>query len=285
MSIVIDKEFESLIPPLTDEEFAQLEENCVRDGIREPLVMWKQDNGDSILIDGHNRFRIIAKHMLPYTERWMQFKDRDEAKLWIINNQLGRRNLPVIDRGALLEAKQKIVAKQAEERMKAGVKADPSEKFPKGTGTREVIGKELGVSGKTYDKIRAINQKATDRTKQLVREGKLSINQAYNSVHPKRPDLVKEAIKEHEAFQDLKKEKVIDFEAVKADKANLQIIQTKVLEDVLKVLNSVDSFGITYKQEDIAGISKLVNDDERHLILERCSHCKSIIQIIQLAFA
>ena len=41
MSIRIDKEFESLIPPLSDEEFAQLEENCVRDGIRDALVVWK----------------------------------------------------------------------------------------------------------------------------------------------------------------------------------------------------------------------------------------------------
>ena len=61
MSITIDKEFESLIPPLSAEEFQQLEENCLRDGIRDALIVWEQD-GNDILIDGHNRFRIVGKH-------------------------------------------------------------------------------------------------------------------------------------------------------------------------------------------------------------------------------
>ncbi len=40
--------FKHIIPPLTVDERAQLEQNILRDGIREPLVVW----GD-ILIDGH----------------------------------------------------------------------------------------------------------------------------------------------------------------------------------------------------------------------------------------
>ena len=42
MSIRIDPEFESLIPPLTADEFKQLEENCVAEGIRDPLVVTKE---------------------------------------------------------------------------------------------------------------------------------------------------------------------------------------------------------------------------------------------------
>ena len=53
--IKIDKEFQSLIPPLAPEEYKQLEENCIRDGIRDPLVVWPQENGVNILVDGHNR--------------------------------------------------------------------------------------------------------------------------------------------------------------------------------------------------------------------------------------
>ena len=40
--------------------------------------------------------------------------------------------------------------------------------------TRDIIGKELGVSGRQVDKLHAINEKSTPKTKQLVREGKLS---------------------------------------------------------------------------------------------------------------
>lgn len=32
--------FQATIPPLTDEEFRQLEQNILADGIRDPLVVW-----------------------------------------------------------------------------------------------------------------------------------------------------------------------------------------------------------------------------------------------------
>ena len=54
----IDEEFEKLIPPLTDEEYRQLEENIVLEGtVLMPLMVW---NGT--VIDGHNRYKIIRKH-------------------------------------------------------------------------------------------------------------------------------------------------------------------------------------------------------------------------------
>ena len=120
MSIVIDKEFESLIPPLTAEEFAQLEENCVKEGIRDALITW---NG--ILIDGHNRFKIAAKHGLQWNEKRMEFADRDEAKAWIRKNQLGRRN---IDKWVKYDIAQELEAyekKKAKERMSDGAKGTP----------------------------------------------------------------------------------------------------------------------------------------------------------------
>lgn len=40
VEIQIDEEFKSLIPPLSPEEFKQLEENILQDGCRDPLVVW-----------------------------------------------------------------------------------------------------------------------------------------------------------------------------------------------------------------------------------------------------
>ena len=58
MQLRIDPEFESRIPPLTDDEFQQLEENILADGvIISPIVVW-----EGVVIDGHNRFRIVEKH-------------------------------------------------------------------------------------------------------------------------------------------------------------------------------------------------------------------------------
>lgn len=113
----------------------------------------------------------------------MEFKDRDEAKIWIIKNQLGRRNLHELDQAALLAEEEKIEAKNAQRRNEA-TRFGGSGNISTTTGkTRDVMGAKMGVSGRQYDKLKAINEKATERTKQLVREGKLSINQAYSIIY------------------------------------------------------------------------------------------------------
>lgn len=86
----IDPEFESKIPPLTEEEYQLLEENILQDGVvLNPLIIW---NG--CIVDGHNRFRIIQAHPeIAYTVFEKEFPDRYAAIAWICCNQLGRRNL------------------------------------------------------------------------------------------------------------------------------------------------------------------------------------------------
>ena len=86
--ITVDPEFKSNIPPLSDEEFAQLEKNILADGCRDPLVLWGQ-----LLVDGHNRYAICTKHGLPFDIVQKEFASRDEALDWTDANQLGRRNL------------------------------------------------------------------------------------------------------------------------------------------------------------------------------------------------
>lgn len=91
-SMVIDDEFRKMIPPLAEMERKQLEENIVRDGCRDPLVVWKQ--GDtSVLIDGHNRYEICARLGIAFEVTELEFDSRDSAADWIDANQLGRRNL------------------------------------------------------------------------------------------------------------------------------------------------------------------------------------------------
>ena len=61
---IIDSEFQSQIPALTDEEFQQLEENILSEGeVLSPLIVW-----GNILVDGHNRYKILQQHPeIPYT--------------------------------------------------------------------------------------------------------------------------------------------------------------------------------------------------------------------------
>lgn len=86
--VKIDKEFEELIPPMSAEEFKQLRDNVVRDGCRDPISIW-----DDYIIDGFNRYKICQDEEIPYETIQIRLKDRDDAKNWIILNQLGKRNL------------------------------------------------------------------------------------------------------------------------------------------------------------------------------------------------
>ena len=90
LHLTIDPEFEGKIPPLREEELKQLEENILADGVViNPLIIW-----DGVLVDGHNRYRILQKHPeIQFTTYEKEFPDRYAAIAWICKNQLGRRNL------------------------------------------------------------------------------------------------------------------------------------------------------------------------------------------------
>ncbi|MEM1135029.1 MAG: ParB N-terminal domain-containing protein [Bacteroidota bacterium] len=90
--IEIFPELKDFITPLTKEEYEQLEENIIKEGCRDPLTVWDRD-GEYILVDGHNRYKICVKNKIDYAIEIKNFKSTDEAKDWMIDNQLGRRNL------------------------------------------------------------------------------------------------------------------------------------------------------------------------------------------------
>ena len=99
MDLMIDQEFADKIPPLTKEEFEQLETNILADGVViNPLIVW---NG--VIVDGNNRYRILQMHPeIPYQTHEKEFTDRYEAIAWICKNQLGRRNLTPAQRKYLI---------------------------------------------------------------------------------------------------------------------------------------------------------------------------------------
>ena len=109
INLKIDPEFQSQIPPLTDDEFKQLEENILKEGkLPSPLIVW-----NNTLVDGHNRYAILQKHPEIYFSTMpLRFENREEAIAWICRNQLGRRNLSP-------EQKRYLLGKQYEAEKKA----------------------------------------------------------------------------------------------------------------------------------------------------------------------
>ena len=92
-NITVLSDLQSFIPPLAQEELLLLEESILKEGCRDSLVISKQ--GDTyLLIDGHNRYSICKKHNIDFNiEVREDLPDLDAIKDWMVNNQLGKRNI------------------------------------------------------------------------------------------------------------------------------------------------------------------------------------------------
>ena len=189
MYLNIDKEFETLIPQLTLEEYQQLEKNLVRDGCREPLVVW---NGT--IIDGHNRYKICRKREIEFQVKEMEFDDRQAAIEWIILNQFGRRNLPAFQRGALALRLKPIIQEKAKARKLSTLKqfnadVQKSALRDEKSKTRDELAKLAGVSHDTIEKVETIQKEGTPEQIERAKKGGKgnTVNAIYREI--KKPKL------------------------------------------------------------------------------------------------
>lgn len=153
--ILVDPDFESVCPPLTEDEFSLLEQNILSDGeVTSPLIVW-----DNKLIDGHHRRQIILKHPeLPFQIREVAFNNKYEAIAWICKNQAGRRNLTS-------EQLTYLIGKRYEAEKHTNGAADgfrgnqhvdlvvpQNEELPNSTITGKRIAKEYGIGHATVER-------------------------------------------------------------------------------------------------------------------------------------
>jgi len=88
MQLTINSELQDLLQPLTNEEYAILEGQLLKDGCKTPIEVT-----GSIIVDGHNRYEICQKHNLTFTTSSLTFNSIEEVKDYIDRNQAGRRNM------------------------------------------------------------------------------------------------------------------------------------------------------------------------------------------------
>ena len=178
--LAVDPEFRDLIPPLNEEELKLLEESLVADGCESPIIVW---NG--AIIDGHNRYAICRKHDIPFSIQEKHFDTRDEVMLWMLRNQLGRRNLNNYQRVELVLKFEPLVKNAAEQRMMAGKAANPVPTLAQGQTkgrTRDHLSEAAGVSHGTFAKAKKLVQSADEETKRELRAGKVTVNRAYTEL-------------------------------------------------------------------------------------------------------
>lgn len=150
-TLIIDPEFETILPALNDEDFNQLKENILGPGeVFEPIVLW---NG--VIVDGHNRYRIIQEHPeIKWRTRNIEFNDRWEAIQWMIRNQIGKRNLTEQERYDLIGrhgiARQHIHGgDRRSEEFSSGKSFPLKNEDRENSKTSDEVGKEYGITGRT----------------------------------------------------------------------------------------------------------------------------------------
>ena len=250
MSIIVDDEFKSLIPPLSPDEYSQLEENIVRDGIRDPLVVWHVPNGDDILIDGHNRFEISIKHAgIPFQIKRMTFDLRKDVIRWIILNQFGRRNLSSYDRSVLALKLKPVFTERAKERQAQAGRGEEVQKSAQAK-TRDELAKIANVSHDTIHKVETIENSGNELVRQQAKSGEISINKAYNIVTDKvdkspkqlQTEYMNEIKERHEGFEAKKQEsKVVSFSETIRDKDDQKEIAAETWSRLLKMGKGIDA--------------------------------------------
>ena len=281
-SLKIDKEFKSLIPPLLEDERKQLEENCIRDGIKDSLVTW---NG--VLIDGHNRYEIAKEHGLEFNVTEMEFESREDAKLWIIRNQLGRRNLSAYDRSSLALKLKPLFADKAkakEQERKTTYQKSEKSNIPT-TNTTKELAKIAGVSHDTIHKVEVIESSGNDDLIDKVKNKEMSINKAYREVKglpekktssPKIGEIKAESVPMNESIDEepLPFEEYIDVES-----SDLEIVKhnddsNNLLTEMTADMNRLAEMDSTYGVDVIQALKESnLSEEEKHefeLCVEKC---------------
>lgn len=282
--ITVDKEFESMIPPLSSEEFAQLEENCVKDGIRDPLVVWELPDGD-ILVDGHNRWKISAKHAgIRFNVVKMHFENRDAAKEWILKNQLGRRNLPSYVRAQLALRLKPIIAEKAKKKQSEGGGAVRQKSDKAVIDTKKELATIAGVSHDTIHKVEVVEKHGTPEIKAKARSGEISTNEAYrqttNIMRPiKKDDIVKQAEEEHADFIQKKTEAVVSLRDAAVDAENKRILALELSKRTSKAFNAIQN--ITLFNDDLKGIISALTAEEKHDVKKTIDTSISCLSILR----
>ena len=219
--IEIKQEFKDLIPPLTKEEFKQLENNCMSEGIREKILTW---NG--FIIDGHNRYEIATRWDLDFETESKHFDNEQDVKIWMAKNQLGRRNLLDFVKGELTDTIEELEKEKGKKTQ--GIRTDLlstiDKKLEPKHNTQKIVSEKLGWSTGKKAMFDVVKKKAPEEVKEKLRTGEVSINAAYKE------------IKKEEKKANFQAKKQLFEKEIKLENLNQKII----LGDSIKVLPTLE---------------------------------------------
>ena len=234
----IDPELRDLLPPLTSEEYKQLEKNIVENGfdINFPIMEWQ-----GFIVDGHNRYDICKKHNIEPIIGALAYETKEEVMEWMLDIQLGRRNLTPIQKIAITEKYRPIYEKQAKENQSNAGGDRKSNEYKKSVTpnlgeairnnsnneTNTKLSKLAGVGKETYRMGAKILNSDNEKLKQEVLSGEKSINAGYKELTGKKENKKEEVKNEIPSTSQIQPPKSKVSEEVKQICEDLKTEKTK----------------------------------------------------------
>ena len=274
----IDLELRDLLPPLTSEEYKQLEKNIVENGFDRnfPIMEWQ-----GFIVDGHNRYDICKKHNIEPIIGTLAYETKEEVMEWMLDIQLGRRNLTPIQKIAITEKYRPIYEKQAKENSLSNLKQNtdvvklPTRMKKDNMGrTSEKLASIANVSEKTYRMGAKILNSGNEKLKQEVLSGEKSINAGYKELTGKKENKKEEAKNEIPSTFQIQPPKSKVSEEVKQICEDLKTEKTKEYLDsiwdykvsIIECMNA--DFDMYYD-----GFVSILNDMENRVTKSELDEC------------
>jgi len=181
-SLKINEHYWNLVPRPTAEEFTCLQASIILEGQKDPIVI----NRKGVVLDGHTRYEIMRDLGTKEVNiRVQHFDTEDEEELYVIASNTNRRQLNAFQKIEIYYSMyQKIKKESADNHKYSNTK---TKKFPTG-GSAVRYAMLIGVGEKrTHAGIKLL-ENAPDLTLTKLRNGSLTINQAYNTmIKQKKP--------------------------------------------------------------------------------------------------
>lgn len=187
MNITINKEYENLVPPLSDSEFQALKKSIKIKGMYMPIVV-----SDGIVLDGHHRFKICKELGIEIKTITRDFDNKLDEKEFVIISNLRRRQLNDWQKVGLGEELLKIESERAKKREYSGKTLPPN--GGKGEAT-EIVAKEIGMSQRQFERGVAVKKQLREKPKEFqsiiksIDRDEIKISTAYGQIKRKAEPL------------------------------------------------------------------------------------------------
>ena len=265
--IKIDPELRDLLPPLSDEEKKKLEDSLLKLGYKgAPIYTWH-----GYIVDGHNRYELCRKHNIDFLTDDLDLGDNAtiiDVMEWMINTQLGRRNLPPAQRISVVDKFKKKIQEQAKENQSLGGgdkktenaknRVSPNGEKRSVTHTDKELAKMAGVGTGTIARYNRVMNSDDEELKKKVLSDEVKINTAYEEIRKKETRICKVCGKEKKIIdffgndsickECTRKEAEKNVNVPKMQSKSIQIENIKdVYEDVLTAKNAKDQINQDYE--------------------------------------